>query len=94
MVRGFRLPCHSMPVPAPGSHRASAVELLVIEGDVVVHVALAMVSEDLIPTKTLQSREQGFNTEPYYSQPYINRLRNYTLLIHDYFDLNHDQFHC
>ena len=54
-----------MSVPAPGPHRASAVELLVIEGDVVVHVALAMVGEDLIPTKTLQSSEQSFSTEPY-----------------------------
>ena len=49
-----------MSVPAPGAHGASAVELLVIQRDVVVHVALSMVSEDLVPTKTLK---QKINTE-------------------------------
>ena len=48
------MPGHFVSVPIPGAHGVSPVELLVIQRDVVVHVALSMVCEDLIFTKTLQ----------------------------------------
>ena len=38
-----------MSIPVPGAQRVPPVELLVVERDIVMHVALPVVCEDLIP---------------------------------------------